>query len=101
MQNAPKKERMANNPPHSTAQSFSTYDITKTKTTDKAKVKTHSTTHKHEQKRKMGNIHLYFPARTQDYEPIQKHKRKNSIQMPQYHRQPYQTSKVPRHSTPQ
>jgi len=85
---------MANNSPHSTAQRFSTYDITKIKTPDKAKVETHSTTKKHEQKqKKMGNIHLYFPAHTQDYKPIQKLEGKYSIQMPQYHRQPYQTSK--------
>jgi len=38
---------MANNPLHSTAQQFSTYDIPKTKTPGKAKDKTHSTTHKH------------------------------------------------------
>jgi len=84
---------MANNPPHSTVHRFSAYDITKTKMPDKAKDKTHSTTHKYEQKQKMDNIHLHFPAHTQDYEPIQKHKRKDSNQMPQYHRQPYQTSK--------
>jgi len=92
---------MANNPLHSIAQQSSTYDITKTKTPDKAKDKTHSTTHKHEQKQKMGNIHLHFPAHMQDYESIQKHKHKDSIQMPEYHRQPYQNSKGPRHSTPQ
>jgi len=80
---------MAKNPPHSTAQQFSTYDIIKTKTPDKAKDKTRGTTHKYWQKQKMDNIHLHFPAHTQDYERIQKHKRKSIIQMPQYHRQPY------------
>jgi len=97
------KKRMASNPPNSTAQRVSTYDITKTKTPNKAKDKTHSTTHEHEQKHKNGrhDIHLHFPAHRQDYETIQKHKRKNNIQMPQYHKQPYQTSKGPRHSTPQ
>ena len=74
---------MANNPPRITAQRFSTYDITKTKTPDKAKDKTHNITHKHEQiQKKIGDIHLHFPAHTQDYEPIKKHKRKNNIQIP-------------------
>jgi len=42
---------------------------------DKAKDKAHCTTHKHEQnKKKIGDIHLHFPAHTQDYELIQKHK---------------------------
>jgi len=45
-----KKERMANNPPHSTAQRFSNYDIPKIKAPDKAKDKTHSITHKHEKR---------------------------------------------------
>ena len=89
---------MANNPPHSTAQEFSTYDITKTRTPDKAKDKTHK--HEKNKKQKMGDIQLHFPAHTQDYEPIQKHKLKSRIQMLQYHRQPYQTSKEPRHSHP-
>jgi hypothetical protein len=93
---------MANNPPHSTAQWFSNCDITKTKTPDKAKDKTHSTTHKYEPPPpKKSDIHLHIPAHTQDHEPIQKQKHKDSIQMPQYHRQPYQTSKGPQHSTPQ
>ena len=50
---------------------------------------------------KKSDIHLHIPAHTQDHEPIQKQKHKDSIQMPQYHRQPYQTSKGPQHSTPQ
>jgi len=92
---------MANNPPHSTAQRFSIYDITKTKSQIKQKTK-HTTPHKNMNKnKKMSDIHLHFPPHTQDYEPIQKHKRKDGIQVPQYHRQPYQTSKGPRHSTPQ
>jgi len=56
--------------------------LQKPKKKDKAKDKTHSTTHKHEQKQKNGqNWPSFPPARTQDYEPIQKHKRKSSIQL--------------------
>ena len=61
----------------------------------------HHATHKHEQKQEMDNIHIHFPTNTQGHKHIQKHKLYDSIQMPKYHSQPYQTSQGPRHYTPQ
>jgi len=46
--------------------------ISDIKTPDKTYYKTHHATHKHEQKKEMGNIHIHFPTNMQRPKHIQK-----------------------------